>query len=63
MVDGFWSKLLNVVSGVSQGSVLDPLLFLLHTSELFSILENKLIGYASGSILMAVGPSQPLEVP
>ena len=29
-----------------QGSVLSPLLFLLNTSELFSILENKVIGYA-----------------
>ena len=28
-----------------QGSVLGPLLFLLYTSELFSILENMLIGY------------------
>ena len=37
-----------------QGSVLGPLLFLLYTSELFSILENKLIGYADDSTLMAV---------
>ena len=43
------SKLVNVVSGVPQGSVLGPLLFLLYTSELFSILENKLIGYADDS--------------
>ena len=40
MVDGCRSKMVNVVSGVLQGSVLGPLLFLLHTSVLFSILEN-----------------------
>ena len=48
-MDGCWSKLIIVVSGVSQGSVLGPLLFLLYTSELFPILENKLIGYAEDS--------------
>ena len=37
MVDGCRSKLVNVVSGVPQGSVLGQLLFLLYTSELFSI--------------------------
>ena len=47
-------RLLKVVSGVPQSSVLSPLLFLLFTSELFSILENKLIGYADDSTLMAV---------
>ena len=62
MVDGFRSKLVNVVSGVPQGSVLGPLLFLLYTSELFSILENKLIGYADDSTLMAVVPSPGVRV-
>ena len=57
MVDGCRSKLVNVVSGVPQGSVLGPLLFLHYTLELFSILENKLIGYADDSTLMAVVPS------
>ena len=62
MVDGRRSKLVDVVSGVPQGSVLGPLLFLLYTSELFSILENKLIGYADDSTLMAVVPSPGVRV-
>ena len=45
-----------------QGSVLDPLLFLLYTSELFSILENELIGYDDDSILIAVVPSPGVRV-
>ena len=34
----------------------------LYTSELFSILENKLIGYANDSTLMAVVPSSVVRV-
>ena len=37
MVDGCRSKLVNVVSGMPQVSVLGPLLFLLLTSKFFSI--------------------------
>ena len=63
MVDGFRSKLVNdVVSGVLQGSVLGPLLFLLYTSELFALFENKLIGYADDSTLMAVVRSPGVRV-
>ena len=62
MVDGCRSKLVNVVSGVSQGTVLGPLLFLLYTSELFFILQNKLIGYAVDSTLMDVVPSPGVRV-
>ena len=58
MVDGCRRKLVNGLSGVPQGSILGPLLFLLYISELFSILENKLIGYADDSTLMAVVPSR-----
>ena len=54
MVDGCQSKLVNVVSGVQHGSVLGPLLFILYTSELFSILEIKLMSYADDSTLIAV---------
>ena len=39
-----------------------PLLFLLYTPELFSILENKLISYADDSTLIAVVPSPSLRV-
>ena len=52
MVDVCRSKLVHVVSGVLQGSVLGPLFYLLYTSELFSILENKLIAYADDSTLI-----------
>ena len=62
MVDGCWSKLVNVVLGVPQGSVLGRLFFLLYTTELFSILENKLNGYADDSTLMAVVPSPGVRV-
>ena len=62
MVDGCRSKLVNVASGVPQSSVLGPLLFLLYTSELFYIFENKLIGCGDDSTLMAVVPSQAPEL-
>ena len=57
VVDGCRSKLVNVVSGVPQRSVLGPQLFLLYTAELFSTVENKLFGYAGDSTLVAVVPS------
>ena len=57
VVDGCRSKLVNVVSGVPQGSVFGPQLFLLYTAELFSIVENKLYGCADDSTLVAVVPS------
>ena len=61
MVDGCQSKLVNVVLGVLQSSVLDLLLLLLYTSEL-SILENKLISCADDSTLIAVVPSPGVRV-
>ena len=45
-----------------RGVFLGPLLFLLYTLKLFSILENKLIGYADDSTLMAVVPSPGARV-
>ena len=57
VVDGCHRKLVNVVSWVPHGCVLGQLLFLLYTSELFSVVENKLYGYADDSTLVAVVPS------
>ena len=47
---------------VPDSEIAGPLLFLMYTSELFSILENKLIGYADDSTLMAVVPSPGVRV-
>ena len=58
MVDGCRSKLV----GSAARSVLGLLLFLQYTSGLFSILENKLIGYADDSILITVVKSPGVRV-
>ena len=47
VVGGIRSENVRVVSGVPQGSVLDPLLFLLYTSNLPITLENVLACYAA----------------
>ena len=60
MVDGCRSKLVNVVS--ATGQCFGLLLFLQYTSELFSILEKKLISYADDSTFMAVVPSPGIKV-
>ena len=62
MVDGCGSKLIYVVSGVPQGSVLGQLLFLLYTSELLFIMENDLIRYADDSLCYLLRHPQALEL-
>ena len=54
MVTIVWS---NVVSGVSQGSILGPLLFILYAHDMWFGLENLLVAYADDAILIAVVPS------
>ena len=56
----------NAVSGVPQDSVLVSLLFILHTSELFHIVGNRIVGYANdttsyGFIIRLISLPQVIE--
>ena len=62
MVDSCRSRLINVLSGVANGRVLGATLFLVYTSELFPFHEDKLIGHADDSIMIAVVPSPGVRV-
>ena len=62
MVKSLWSKMVNVVSGVTQVSALGTLLFLLYTSELFFILDNNPIAYADDPTLLSVVSSSGVRV-
>ena len=61
VVDGQCSEWRNVVSGVPQGSVLGPLLFILYTHDMWFGLENKLVAYADDATLLAVVPSPDMR--
>ena len=54
VVDGASSEWIPIVSGVPQGSVLGPLLFILYTSEIFELIENRLYVYADALKLLVV---------
>ena len=57
VVDGQLGDLRPVVSGVPQGSVLGPLLFILYIHDMWFGLENMLVSYADDATLLAVVPS------
>ena len=54
MVDGAASERIPNVAGFPQRSVLGPLQFIIYTSEMFELVENRLFAYADDSILLAV---------
>ena len=54
VVEGAASEWIPIISGVPQGSVLGALLFILFTSEMFELVENRLFAYADDSTLLAV---------
>ena len=55
-VDGQYSDLRNIISGVPQGSVLGPLLYIIYTSDMWHGLGNKLVAYVDDATLMSVVP-------
>ena len=63
-VDGMFSNMERVLSGVPQGSVLGPLLFILFTADLGDNLENKIVSYADDTTLFAriSNPSERISV-
>lgn len=56
-VDGSFSSYSRVSSGVSQGSALGPLPFILYTNDMWSGITNKMLAYADDTSLNADIPS------
>ena len=53
VVDGASCEWILIVSGMPQGSVLGPILFILYTSEMFDLVENRFLAYADDSTLLS----------
>ena len=53
-VDGCFSEFSPVLSGVPQGSVLGPLLFIIFTADMWSDIESIIVSYADDTTLYVV---------
>ena len=62
VADEATSAWIPIVSGVPQGTVLGPLLFVLYTCEMFELLENKPYANADNSTLLPL-VSKPADRP
>ena len=56
VVDGVKSDILEVKSGVPQGSRLGPLLFIIYMNDIISDIESDILIFADDTSLMASGP-------
>ena len=56
-LDGKVSASVDVVLGMSQESVLGPLLFILYTFELLLFVQNHTVGYADDTTIYAALPT------
>ena len=53
---------ITIISCLSQGSVLGPLLFILYTSEMFELVKNRLYALADDSTFLAVVHNQHTDL-
>ena len=53
-VDSSFSNFTNVISGVPQGSVLGPLLFILYTTDMWSNVSSKMVAYADDTTIYSI---------
>ena len=56
VIDGVKSDILEVKSGVPQGSRLGPLLFIIYMNDIISDIESDILIFADDTSLMASGP-------
>ena len=62
VVDGKQSSLIDVVSGVPQGTVLGPFLFLLHINDLPSVVSSKVRLFADDCLIYRILKIKKTEV-